>query len=678
MASFTLPNFSNPVTRTDFNNTLQMLVAFFINQGFSASDAQTDAGTAINLKGQGMTNDQIATAIDSYHQTRSNLAANQVQQATQQIATDNSKVLPSTPTATASKPVSSVTSTATTAKTAKSIIIYNQVSSGVWRVTLAYSDGTTSNYTLSTANVDYWLQQGAQLIDQSNGQWGNPLVTNNQPVTASTPANTAQNVSFSLSFYQGLTKISKYDTAPVVTTLADYQSLNSSVRKAYGAQVVFNNVTTTTQAVTANAASLSEQVDATIALIKNQAIPNPTTTGGTLNGQNISQPVQFNIILPSGASKTNVVLSANDYIKLQNNVGIFTIQNAKQGSFAVNSTYDQLLAFMNGNTNVSTSSSNLKTSNNATENVDATKTTPAPVKTVTKVTVYNLVSGTSFSDAIFRTTLSYSDSTQKSYQLSAGNIANYIGQGAQLVDLTNGAWQKIQPAKGAAQQSSTTQTTQTNGLQTFLDSLGSGITGIINKITNPNQPQPAPVPSTPASSSSSGATDLLTQIETEAGTLISTAESNINGILAKLNGSSPAAPSTPSPVDTGSQGSGASSTTAQPATVTGLTIFSQVDANDWRIALAYSDGTTKNLVLSTANIQTYLDQGAALTDLSGSWGKQTATTTTSQSIKDKIAAFVINPANRKYLIGGLAGLVGFSGVVVFTVTRRKRGIVQNV
>lgn len=70
------------------------------------------------------------------------------------------------------------------------------------------------------------------------------------------------------------------------------------------------------------------------------------STGGTISGSAITQPVQFDIILPNGQSKTGVVLSSQDYISLQNNILPFTVQNVSQGNFTVNTTYQSLASWI--------------------------------------------------------------------------------------------------------------------------------------------------------------------------------------------------------------------------------------------------------------------------------------------------------------------------------------------
>jgi hypothetical protein len=55
--------------------------------------------------------------------------------------------------------------------------------------------------------------------------------------------------------------------------------------------------------------------------------------------------------------------------------------------------------------------------------------------------------------------------------------------------------------------------------------------------------------------------------------------------------------------------------------VTQVIIFSQIDANTWRAELDYSDGTHKSYSLSTANVNSYINQGATLNDASGLYKK---------------------------------------------------------
>lgn len=76
MASF--PFFSLPTNRTDYNNVTQMLTNFFISKGLSAGDAAAQAGLVLNLKGQGLSDSEIDTAIATQQNRLNSITASNV------------------------------------------------------------------------------------------------------------------------------------------------------------------------------------------------------------------------------------------------------------------------------------------------------------------------------------------------------------------------------------------------------------------------------------------------------------------------------------------------------------------------------------------------------------------------------------------------------------------------
>ena len=76
-----IPSFSNPTSRTDFTTVTNMLTNFFIQNGYSASDAAAQAGLVLNLKSEGMTDAQINQAVATQQNTLNSIATAQAAQA---------------------------------------------------------------------------------------------------------------------------------------------------------------------------------------------------------------------------------------------------------------------------------------------------------------------------------------------------------------------------------------------------------------------------------------------------------------------------------------------------------------------------------------------------------------------------------------------------------------------
>lgn len=68
-----------------------------------------------------------------------------------------------------------------TSPTVKSIIILQQIVPGLWKVTLTWSDTSVQTMGLSTYNVQYWLDRGATLTDNTNQFVPSPNSTGQSP-----------------------------------------------------------------------------------------------------------------------------------------------------------------------------------------------------------------------------------------------------------------------------------------------------------------------------------------------------------------------------------------------------------------------------------------------------------------------------------------------------------------
>lgn len=83
-----------------------------------------------------------------------------------------------------------------------------------------------------------------------------------------------------------------------------------------------------------------------------------------------------------------------------------------------------------------------------------------------------------------------------------------------------------------------------------------------------------------------------------------------------------------------------------PATkkVTQVIVFRQINSNIWAVELDYSDGTKENHSLSTANVDSYINQGATLNDASGLYkkpvGSPSSTSSTQQQAPDYLKQFI--------------------------------------
>jgi len=88
--TFTLPSFSYPTSRTDYTNVQNMLISFFTSQG--SINAAADAGLALNLKQQGMSDADIVNAILSQDATLQSIANKQRLEAANALAAQAGEV----------------------------------------------------------------------------------------------------------------------------------------------------------------------------------------------------------------------------------------------------------------------------------------------------------------------------------------------------------------------------------------------------------------------------------------------------------------------------------------------------------------------------------------------------------------------------------------------------------
>jgi hypothetical protein len=88
--TFTLPSFSYPANRTEFTNVNNMLVAFFTNLG--SINPSADAGLALNLKQQNMSDTEIVNAIISQDATLQSVANKQRLEAANTLAAQSGEV----------------------------------------------------------------------------------------------------------------------------------------------------------------------------------------------------------------------------------------------------------------------------------------------------------------------------------------------------------------------------------------------------------------------------------------------------------------------------------------------------------------------------------------------------------------------------------------------------------
>ena len=152
-----------------------------------------------------------------------------------------------------------------------------------------------------------------------------------------------QNIQFTIEFYdQAGNPVPQYNKTDILS-IPDFATLESVASQAYAIQVRFVNGQQTTQPPTVSLTAETQYVDDAMALINNTPVSTEgTTESGTLNGQPINQDVSFYIIFPDGTEIQDVILSPADYMKLQQTVNVFSIENATFTVQPPNTTYDQL------------------------------------------------------------------------------------------------------------------------------------------------------------------------------------------------------------------------------------------------------------------------------------------------------------------------------------------------
>ncbi|MDE1816775.1 MAG: hypothetical protein KGI11_09485, partial [Thaumarchaeota archaeon] len=112
----------------------------------------------------------------------------------------------------------------------KRLVIFSQI--GVnWEVELDYQDGTVSNYTLSTANVEYWLKNTQSVVDQT-GQF---VPNTSQGSSTPAPTNTSTSSSTSSAVDQTNSQISQYQSQ--ISQLQQQLASSGSAQSNLSAQI---------------------------------------------------------------------------------------------------------------------------------------------------------------------------------------------------------------------------------------------------------------------------------------------------------------------------------------------------------------------------------------------------------------------------------------------------------
>lgn len=237
----------------------------------------------------------------------------------------------------------------------------------------------------------------------------------------------SQYLQFTIEFFdQSGNERAQYNKTDILS-VSDFASLEGATSAAYGQQVRYVNGGYTTQPPTISLNAEAEYVDSVVALINNVPIPNPTTESGTLNGQSITQPVSFYIVFPDGTEITDVILSPADFIKLQNTVNVFSVENAEFTTQAPNYTYDQIYQVIQA-----------KSSTSVSQQTPPTNVAPSSLPLLTEFVIYGANGANWDCQLIYSQNPANGSSAgqTKDFTLSTSNVDYWIKNAATVVDHT--------------------------------------------------------------------------------------------------------------------------------------------------------------------------------------------------------------------------------------------------
>lgn len=235
-------------------------------------------------------------------------------------------------------PQPSTVSNSSPLPTLKKLVIFSQV--GVnYEVELDYQDGTVSNYTLSQANVDYWLRNTQSVVDQTGLFVPNTSQGTQTPTP--TPSNTTQSPSSTTTVDQTNAAIQQAQTiaANLQTQLSSSQSAQTQLQTQIASLTTeINSLTSAGNTDTAQYSQTLQALQDANSQLQTLQSQDATTkqdlATATANINSLTQQVQLLLSqinaqkIISGANNIPIVITALGFVGL--GLGIAAIDPKKK------------------------------------------------------------------------------------------------------------------------------------------------------------------------------------------------------------------------------------------------------------------------------------------------------------------------------------------------------------